>query len=164
MRKTFTAKYDKVICGILAVLLWPTALIILIKGNFNDLDWGIKNFHWIVIFATCVALPFFGVFAQKFTIDFWSDKVILFYMVNLRRNKFDIETNWTIKPSQIESVEVVRLTKEEKKKYTSTKFWFTKYLKIKLNDGSAKYVYVSHYSDKQIKEIIKWLTKKTNTR
>ena len=164
MKKAFEAKYDKVICGILAVLLWPTALIILIKGNFDDLDWVIKNVHWVLIFAICIVLPFIGMFSTKFTIDLYSDKVILFYVVNLRRNKFDIETNWTFKPSQIENVEVVRLTKEEKKKYTSTKFWFHKYLKIDLNYGSSKYVYVSHYSDKQIKEIIKLLTTKIDAR
>lgn len=47
--------------------------------------------------------------------------------------------------------------KEEKRKYTSAKFIFSKYLKIEMKYGHVKYVYVSHYSKRQIKQIINLL-------
>ena len=164
MKKTFIAFYDKLIWGIIAGIMWPSALIILIKGNFSDLDWAIKNVHWVVIYAACVAFPTLMVTSQRMIIDLEKDKVTLLYLINFRTNQRDIHTNWIIYPSQIETIEVVRLTKEEKKKYTSAKFWFNKYLKITFKYCNCKYVYVSHYSNKQIKAIIKLLTTKIDTR
>lgn len=60
--------------------------------------------------------------------------------------------------SKVESTEVVRLSNEEKREYTSTRFLFSKYIKIDLKDGRAQYLYVSHYSVFRIKEIIRLLT------
>ena len=60
----------------------------------------------------------------------------------------------------IDSIEIVKLSNEEKRKYTSAKFLFSKYLKINLKYGHCKYVYVSHYSNSQIRKIKKMLTKK----
>ena len=94
------------------------------------------------------------------SIDLSCDKVELFYLVNFNKNDRDLHSNWIIYPSEIESIEIVNLSNEEIRKYTSAKFLFSKYLKINLKYGHCKYVYVSHYSNSQIRKIKKMLTKK----
>ena len=134
-------------------------IFIVVKGDkgWNDISW----YHTLIC-AFCIAVPTTALFClQKITIDLSCDKVHLFYLVNYRKNDRDLHTNWIIYPSEIESIEVVRLSKEEKRKYTSAKFLFSKYLKINLKYGHCKYVYVSHYSNSQIKKIIHLLS---NTR
>ena len=78
--------------------------------------------------------------------------------MNFNKNESDENTNWVFHPSQVEEITIVHLTKEEKKKYTSANFLFSKYLKIKMKYGNEKYVYVSHYSNRQISKIIKLIT------
>ena len=161
MRKRFIAFYDALCFAIIAGIMWTGAIIILINGQFGNSEWIKQNFHLAVLFAICIAVPTTALFClQKITIDLSCDKVSLFYLVNYRKNDRDLHTNWIIYPSEIESIEVVRLSKEEKRKYTSAKFLFSKYLKINLKYGHCKYVYVSHYSNSQIRKIKTMLTKK----
>ena len=162
MKKRFIAFYDALCFAIIAGIMWTGAIIILINGQFGNSEWIKQNFHLAVLFAICIAVPATALFClQKITIDLSCDKVSLFYLVNYRKNDRDLHTNWIIYPSEIESIEVVRLSKEEKRKYTSAKFLFSKYLKINFKYGHCKYVYVSHYSNSQIKKIIHLLS---NTR
>jgi hypothetical protein len=117
--------------------------------------------YYALICAFCIAIPVTIMLSlQRITIDLSCDKVELFYLVNDNKNERDYNSNWIIYPSEIESIEVVKLSKEEKRRYTSARFLFSKYLKINLKFGHCKYVYVSHYSNKQIKKIIQMLTKK----
>ena len=160
MKKRFIAFYDALCFSIIAGIMWTTAIAILITGHMGDLDWCAQNWYLVVIFAICVAVPVTIMFSlQKMTIDLSCDKVNLFYLVNYRKNDRDLHSNWIIYPSEIESIEIVKLSNEEKRKYTSTKFLFSKYLKINLKYGHCKYVYVSHYSNSQIRKIKEMLTK-----
>ena len=160
MKKRFIAFYDTLCFSIIAGIMWTGAIIILINGEFGNSEWIKQNFHHAVLFAICIAVPVTIMLSlQKMTIDLSCDKVSLFYLVNYRKNARDLHGNWIIYPSEIESIEIVKLSNEEKRKYTSAKFLFGKYLKVNLRFGHSKYVYVSHYSNSQIRKIIKMLTK-----
>ena len=157
MKKRFIAFYDVLLFLIITAIMWTIAIIILILGKLGDFDWCVQNWYLVLIFAICIAVPITIILSlQKITIDLSRDKVELFYLVNFKKS--DLHSNWIIYPSEIESVEIVKLSKEEKKKYTSVRFLFSKYLKINLRFGHCKYVYVSHYTNHQIKKIIQMLT------
>ena len=155
-----TAFWDLLIGAMVCSILFTVAIYIflVIKGNkgWNDISW-----HYALICVFCIAVPVTIMLTlQRITIDLSCDKVELVYLVNDNKNDRDYNSNWNIYPSEIESIEVVKLSKEEKRKYTSARFLFNKYLKVNLKYGNCKYVYVSHYSNSQIKKIIKILTKK----
>ncbi len=159
MKKRFIAFYDVLCFSIIAGIMWTTAIVIFITGHIGDFNWCVQNWNLVLAYAICIAVPFTIMLTlQKITIDLSCDKVELSYLINYRTNDRDLHSNWIIYPSQIESIEVVKLSKEEKRKYTSAKFLFSKYLKINMKFGQCKYVYVSHYSNYQIKNIIKVLT------
>ena len=162
MKKTkITAFWDLLISAIICSVLFTISIyvFIVIKGDngWNDITW-----YYTLICAFCIAVPVTIMLSlQRFSIDLSCDRVELFYLVNFNKNQRDLHTNWNIHPSEIEKVEIVKLSKEEKIKYTSAKFLFNKYLKVTLRYGNCKYIYVSHYSNNQIKKIIKLLTTKT---
>lgn len=66
-----------------------------------------------------------------------------------------IDYNSKIFYDEIAKIEIVKLMKKDKKKYVGYVHFFSKYLKICLKHGNAKYVYVGLYSNYQIKKIIK---------
>ena len=161
MKKRFIAFYDVLSFSIIAGIMWTTAIVIFVTGHMGDFDWLGQNWYLVLAFATCLATPVTIMLSlQKISIDLSCDKVSLFYLVNYRKNDRDLHSNWIIYPSEIESIEIVKLSNEEKRKYTSAKFLFSKYLKINLKYGHCKYIYISHYSNSQIRKIIKMLTKK----
>lgn len=155
-----TAFWDLLIGAIVCSILFTVAIyiFIVVKGDkgWNDISW-----YYALICAICVAVPVTIMLTlQRITIDLSCDKVELVYLVNDIKNDRDYQSNWNIYPSEIESIEIVKLSKEEKRKYTSARFLFSKYLKINFKYGHCKYVYVSHYSNYQIKKIITMLTTK----
>ena len=157
MKKTFIAFWDLLIGALVCAALLSIAIYIfvVVKG---DADWDEIPLHYTIICAGCIAVPTTIMLSlQRMTIDLSCDKVELFYLVNYNINGLDLHSNWIIYPSEIESIEVVNLSKEEKRQYTSARFLFSKYLKITMRYGHCKYVYVSHYSNAQINKIIKLL-------
>lgn len=160
-KRKFIAFWDVVFLSIITAIMLTCALIIMLLGFFESFDSIIKNWYYVVIFAFCISIPVVLImFIQRVTIDLNCDKADFFYLVNYEKNERDLDTNWIIYPSQIEKISVVKLTKEEKRKYTSARFLFSKYLKIEMEYGNIKYIYISHYSKFQIKKIIKMLTSK----
>ena len=158
MRRNFIAFWDIIIYSLISAFLLSIAayIIIIIKG---DLGWHLFPWWLSLIAAFCIAIPVGLIFTvQKVTIDLNCDKVEWFYLVNYAKNDLDLHSNWIIYPSEVEKIAVVKLTKEEKRRYTSAKFLFSKYLQIEMKYGHVKYVYVSHYSKWQIKKIIELLT------
>ena len=155
MKKTFLALYDVLFVSILSACMYTVALWIMTWGPLGDLDW-----HWVIVFSVCLAVPTGGIIfgIHKCTIDLVCDKVELVYPVSHNRNARDLLSNWVIYPSEIEKVTIVKLGKEERRRYTSAKFLFSKYLKIEMRYGHTKYVYVSHYASFQINQIIHMLT------
>ncbi|MGM9899284.1 MAG: hypothetical protein ACI32E_01735 [Bacilli bacterium] len=165
MKKRFIAFYDALCFSIIAGIMWTTAIVIFITGHMGDFDWCVQNWYLVVTYAICIAVPVTVMLSmQKMTIDLSYDKVSLFYLVNYKKNDRDLHSNWIIYPSEIESIEIVKLSTEEKRKYTSARFLFSKYLKVNLKYGHIKYIYVSHYSNYQIKKIIQMLLSKSEKR
>ncbi len=161
MKKRFIAFYDALCFSIIAGVMWTVAIIIFITGQLENFDWCVQNWYLVLTFAICFALPVTILLSlQKITIDLSCDKIDIFYLVNFKKNEKDLHSNWIIYPSEIESIEIVRLSNEEKRKYTSANFVFNKYLKVNLKFGHSKYIYVSHYSNYQIKKIVQMLTTK----
>lgn len=81
---------------------------------------------------------------------------------NLKNNQLQT-SNSCIMLDEIENFEIVRLSKDEKKKYIGLKHLFSKYLKFKIkNSDECKYIYVSVYTKKQIDCLLNILSK-TNT-
>ena len=155
MKKTFAALYDVLFVSLISACMYTVSLWIMSRGPVGDLHW-----YWVIICAVCIAVPtgciVFGI--HKCTIDLVCDRVEIVYLVRHNVNSRDLLSNWVIYPSEIEKVTVVRLSKEEKRRYTSARFLFSQYLKIEMKFGHVKYVYVSHYSNYQIAQIIKLLT------
>lgn len=159
MKKRFVAFYDALCFSIIAGIMWTAAIVIFMTGHMGDYDWCVQNWYLVVAFVICIAVPVTIMLSlQKITIDLSCDKVSLFYLVNYRKNDRDLHSNWIIYPSEIESIEIVKLSNEEKRKYTSARFLFSKYLKVNLRLGHSKYIYVSHYSNYQINKIIQMLS------
>ncbi len=159
MKKRFIAFYDVLCFSIIAGIMWTIAIIIFVNGQLWNFDWCVQNWYLVLAYAICIVAPVVIMLSlQKISIDLSCDKVVLFYLVNFKRNDRDLHSNWIIYPSEVESIEIVKLTKKEKRKHTSARFLFSKYLKVNLKSGHFKYMYVSHYSNYQIKKIIQMLT------
>ena len=153
LKKRFIAFYDVVFFSIISSIMVTSALTIMILGLLND-------WYFVVIYALCISIPFTAMFClQRVTIEPNCGKVDFFYLVNYAKNEKDLNSNWIIYPSEIENISVVKLTNEEKRRYTSARFLFSKYLKVEMRYGHIKYIYVSHYSKNQINKIIKMLSK-----
>ena len=155
MKKTFAAVYDVLFVSLISACMYTVSLWIMSWGPVGDLHW-----YWVIICAACISIPtgciVFGI--HKCTIDLVCDRVEIVYLVRHNVNARDLLSNWVIYPSEIEKVTVVRLSKEEKRRYTSARFLFSKYLKVEMKCGHTKYVYVSHYASFQINQIIHMLT------
>ena len=159
MKKRFIAFYDAVFFFLIAGVLWTISILMLASGRFEDFDWCVENWWFVLAFASCVAVPITVMLSlQRISIDLSCDKTELFYLVNFKKNERDLNSNWILYPSEIESIEVVRLSNEEKRTYTSARFLFHKYLKVTMKYGHCKFIYVSHYSGRQIQKIIQMLT------
>lgn len=65
-----------------------------------------------------------------------------------------ISYNSEINIGETIKTELIRLTKEEQKKYVGYRHLRNRYLKFYAECGDPKYVYVGNYSDRQIKTII----------
>lgn len=158
-RRRFIAFWDTIILSQITAILFSIAIyiIVVIKG---EKPWYSFSWFYTLLAAFCIAIPSGLIFAMhRVTIDLNCDKVDFFYLVNYAKNDKDINSNWFVYPSEIKTISVVKLTKNEKRKYTSARFIFSKYLKVEMKYGHVKYIYVSHYSNKQINKIIKMLTK-----
>ena len=157
-KRNIVAFWDIFIYSLVSAILLSIAVYIITVVKEYD-NWESIEWYCMLIYASCIAVGLgFWPFLQRIIIDLNCDTVQLLYLVNFNKNDRDMHTNWVFHPSQVEEITIVHLTKEEKKKYTSANFLFSKYLKIKMKYGNEKYVYVSHYSNRQISKIIKLIT------
>ena len=119
MKRKIIAFWDVVIVSIISAILFAIAIYIYvdIKGDKGWLD---TPWYYGLICACCIAAPVTIMLClQKITVDLSCDKIELFYLVDDNRNERDWNTNWSLRPSEIESIEVVKLSKEEKRQYTA---------------------------------------------
>lgn len=166
MKKKIFAFYDlliyAVICGPFAI----SAICVFLFGQLNDLDWTLKHWYFVLLFAVGVVFPIVGpVFLRYLKIE--NGSVHFHYGIFVRttnwekvNDNIDVRWNKNMFISEIKDIEVVKLSEEEKAEKVFYKHWFNKYLKINFHYGNPKYVYVGNYSNFQIKKIIKLLSDK----
>ena len=75
-------------------------------------------------------------------------------------NNIDARWNHHFLISEVTAIEIVKLTKEEKRTMVYYRHWFNRYLKITLKYGATKYIYVGSYADFQIRNMMELFTSK----
>lgn len=165
-KKIIISFYDLLLYGIFLASMIVTIVILSVK---SIIDWS-----WIfnpnVFLALRNGSPFdiiFGIiivlflFVRHCKVDY---NIANFYYFPFTTSRYkvshNIDANWNQKIilSEIKDIEIVKLTKEEKRTKVFYKHWFNKYLKINLISGSTKYVYVGNYTNSQIQKIINLMT------
>ena len=165
MKKRIIAFYDllfyAIICGPLIVVSISLLSLLVTKGTS---EWIYKNWYLLVTFAVSFMLSIAGVSLFRYCI--FNNNTIYFHYFPFTTswekaaNNIDARWNQNVFISEVESVSIVKLSKEELNTKVFYKHWFNKYLKINLKYGNPKYVYVGNYSNCQIKKIIKHLNDK----
>ncbi len=150
MNKKFFAFYDVILYSI---IYSPPIILAIAILNINGSE--LESFQELIV-SLCIAIPILCIpFAiQRIEIDFKSNHFSAYSFIACSSRNGDYKKNWEFPLTQVKNANLVTLTKEEKQKYTCSKFLFSKYLKIELLNGDTKYVYVSHYSRSQIDKMI----------
>ena len=152
---------EKVFYTFLALIFGILTVILYIKAHGYYFPWE------YMFFAVCCAV-FFGLtvaFVSKLTV-FSSYFLVFSYRIEaddtpfFATNKFLgkksslIKYNNNISIDEIESIEIVRLTKDERKKYLGFKYPFGKFMKFNIKNGRPKYICVGQYTKKEINRIL----------
>ncbi len=158
MKKKIIAFYDLLLFFVICGPLMICSILIFILGKFNELEWIIEYWYFVLLFAVGIAVPMGGTLLFRYCI-IENDSIRFHYFPfttswEKAANNIDILWNQNAFISEIENFEIVKLLEEEKQTKVYYKHWFNKYLKINLKNGNPKYVYVGNYSDGQIKKII----------
>jgi len=180
MEKKIIAFYDLllyVIIGVPMKVFSIISLIIIFSKDF--VNWVDEHWYYLVICIIIYIIPkvwklFFRycefsskldrIYFRYYDINYKSDITYVLYFpytANWKKYLTNIDISWNQNAfiSEIKDVEIVKLTKEEKKTKVFHKHLFNKYLKINMKYGNSKYVYIGNYSDRQIKQIISMITK-----
>ena len=167
MKKKIIAFYDVllylIICGPMIVTAIILIFMLITRGTS---EWIYKYWYLVLIFSITFMFPIGGILMLRYCV-FNNDAVHFHYFPFITSwdkaaNNIDIRWNQNILISEIENIEIVKITDEERKTKVYYKHWFNKYLLINLKNGDSKYVYVGNYSNNQIKKIIKLMMKKVN--
>ena len=161
MKKIYSIK-ERILYTLIASVLGLLQLMLLI--NF------INNIKIVILAYIClfiVVLALIKLFSIPYHIVIDNNRIKVYDFPLFATNKFYkkkrslILWNSEINIDEVKTVELVKLTKEQKKKYIGYNHLFDRYIKVSLNySNSDKYIYVSIYSQTQIKKIIKMLTNK----
>lgn len=160
MRKKIIAFYDVLLLSVICGPLMIFSILIFVFGKLHDLEWTLKYWYLVILFAVGIALPI-GCSLMIRYISINNKNSIYFhyfpFLTSWKKaaNNIDIRWNQNVLISEIKDIEIVKLTAEDKQTKVYYKHWFNKYLKINLKYGNPKYVYVGNYSNYQIKKIIK---------
>lgn len=160
MRKRIIAFYDVLLFAIICSPMIVTAVILLFmlvtKGTS---EWIYENWYLVLIFAITFMVSIGGTMLFRYCVI--NNNTMHFHYFpfttswNKATNNIDIRWNQDITISEVNDIEIVKLTEEEKQTKVYYKHWFNKYLKINMKYGNPKYVYIGNYSNYQIEKIIK---------
>ena len=165
MRKRIIAIYDillfAIICSPLIIVAVVLLFMLTTKGTS---EWIYENWYLVLIFAITFMVPIGGTMMFRYCVVN-NDSIHFHYFPFTKSwkkatNNIDITWNQDVVISEIKGIEIIKLTKEEKQIKVYYKHWFNKYLKIDLEYGNSKYVYVGNYSNYQIKKIIELASNK----
>ena len=162
MKKKIIAFYDVLLFALICGPLLVSSILVLVFGQLGNMDWILKHWYWVVLFAIGIAVPVSGTLLIRFVI-INEDSVHFHYFPFTKdwqkaMNNIDVKWNQDVHISEVSNVEIVKLTQEEKQTKVFYKHWFNKYLKINLSSGNLKYAYVGNYANFQIEKIIKLLS------
>ncbi len=132
---------------------------------------GISNAKGIYRFGAYIFIPIniiFIKFNQEFIIDplknnFDSNCNCL--TINLLTGQKKYRVGFSIPISKVQDIQIIQLTKEQKQELVIHGCRFSSFLKISTIDNEENYIYVSHFSKKQIikiKELIQNEKQKRN--
>lgn len=135
----------------LLMIIMATWITIIISKNYSLFKIIAINVCFMIIIVT---LFFFCRFY-----DISDDNIYFYYnrVTSHWTKRYDnVDMNWNQKTfiNEIQSVEIVKLSKEEKNTKIFYKHLFNKYLKISCRYKEPKYVYIGNYSKNQIKNLI----------
>lgn len=164
MEKKIFAFYDVLLLTIISMPFVIGTVLVSLFGELNDFDWLCEHVHLVLLWISGIAVPMSGSLCFRFVVI--NNNTVYFHYFPFFKTwkkiikNIDINWNQNIIVSEIQNIEIVKLTKEEKQTKVFYRHWFNKYLKINLKYGDSKYVYVGNYSDFQIIKIIKILIQK----
>lgn len=160
MRKIIIAFYDVLLFAFICSPMIVTAVILLFmlvtKGTG---EWIYENWCLLLIFAITFMVPIGGTRLFRYCVI--NNNTMHFHYFTFTTswykaaNNIDIRWNQDITISEVNDIEIVKLTEEEKQTKVYYKHWSNKYLKINMKYGNPKYVYIGNYSNYQIEKIIK---------
>lgn len=161
-KKIIISFYDLLLYGIFLASIIVTIVILSVK-SIIDWSWIFNpNFRATLRNANPIAsIIVLFLFVRHFKVDYNTAEFYYFpFTTSWYKVSHNIDANWNQKIilSEIKDIEIVKLTKEEKRTKVFYKHWFNKYLKINLISGSTKYVYVGNYTNSQIQKIINLMT------
>ena len=161
MKKIYSIK-ERIIYTPLIIILGVFQLILLLNYSDNTIIVIIAYACVVVVVALLMKL-----FCIPYHIVINNNRMKVYDFPLLATNKFYnkksslISWNSEIDIDEVKSVEIVKLTKEEKIQFVGYKHFSDRYIKVSLNNSnSVKYIYVSIYSKTQIKKIINLMTSK----
>ena len=164
MRKKIIALFDVLLYAIICGPLMISSICIFVFGELNSLDWVCQYWYLVVLFAVGIGVPWGGLLLIsycKFELD--TVQFVTFPLTfswGKACNNIDVQWNREASLSEIASVEIVKLAKDEIKSKVQRKHLVNKYLKLNLKYGATKYVYIARYTNAQIEKITKLLTTK----
>ncbi len=159
MRKKIIAFYDVLVFAIICSPMIVTAVVLFVMlVTRGTSEWLYKNWYLVFIFSITFMVLLGGILIFRYCV-FNNNSVHFHYFPfttswKKAKNNINIRWNQNILISEIENIEIVKLTKKEKKNKVFYKHWFNKYLWIYLKNGDSKYVYVGNYSNYQIKKLL----------
>ena len=136
------------------VVLGMIALFSLIKARLVEKR-QFECLIWTVISILAMGIPIFAPYYVDYC-ESGTDKIFFYQFPNklcLKGKHVDSKGHVEVILDDIDSVEIVKLTKEEKKTKVYYKHFRNKYLKINMKKDNPKYVYIGGYSESQIKDI-----------
>ena len=161
MKKIYSIK-ERIIYTLSIIILGLFQLVLLL--NYID------NTPIVLISCACIVVIvalLIKLFDIPYHIVINNNRIKVYDFPLLATNKFYhkkrslILWNSEIDICEVKSVEIVKLTKEQKNKFIGYIHFSNRYIKVSLNNSNSdKYIYVSIYSKSQIQEIIKMLENK----
>ena len=169
MRKKIIAFYDVLLLAVICGPLMICSISIFVFGKLHDLEWTLKYWYLVILFAIGIMLPIGCSLMIRYVSMNDKNSIYFHYFPfttswKKAANNIDVKWNQNVFISEIKDIEIVKLTEEEKQTKVYYKHWFNKYLKINLKYGGVKYVYVGHFSNFQINKIIRLVTMKNQTK
>ena len=127
----------------------------------NDIQIDRISFSTAMLLSGTIAIiSLLGLKTHCLTIDLENKRALFFAKgfgswKSVHRDQW----NYNVYFPDIQSIEIVSLSKEERRKNLGSKYLFHKYLKIKVSKNGYKYIYISLFTKKQINNIINIFSK-----